>query len=83
MWRTPLRGSKRPTKTIVRWPSTAPSGGASGEKKVVSTPFGMTSHESSGKEGDSESTLYVNLPASKKVGAEFNSQLLGVATVIR
>jgi hypothetical protein len=35
------------------------------------------------EEGDSESTLYVNLPASKKVGAEFNSQLLGVATVIR
>ena len=35
------------------------------------------------EEGDSESTLYVNLPASKKVGAEFDSQLLGVATVIR
>jgi hypothetical protein len=35
------------------------------------------------EEGDSETTLYVNLPASKKVGAEFNSQLLGVATVIR
>jgi hypothetical protein len=35
------------------------------------------------EEGDSESTLFINLPASKKVGAEFNSQLLGVATVIR
>jgi hypothetical protein len=35
------------------------------------------------EEGVSETTLYVNLPASKKVGAEFNSQLLGVATVIR
>jgi hypothetical protein len=35
------------------------------------------------EEGESESTLFINLPASKKVGAEFNSQLLGVATVIR
>jgi hypothetical protein len=35
------------------------------------------------EEGDSETTLYVNLPASKRVGAEFSSQLLGVATVIR
>jgi hypothetical protein len=35
------------------------------------------------EEGVSETTLYVNLPASKRVGAEFNSQLLGVATVIR
>jgi hypothetical protein len=35
------------------------------------------------EEGANESTLYVNLPASEKVGAEFNSQLLGVATVIR
>jgi hypothetical protein len=35
------------------------------------------------EEGATESTLYINLPASKKVGAEFNSQLLGVATVIR
>ncbi len=35
------------------------------------------------EEDVSETTLYVNLPASKRAGAEFNSQLLGVATVIR
>ena len=34
-------------------------------------------------ESENETALYVNLPASKKVGAEFSSQLLGVATVIR
>jgi hypothetical protein len=35
------------------------------------------------EEGPTETVLYVNLPGSKKVGAEFSSQLLGVATVIR
>lgn len=34
-------------------------------------------------ESGDERTLYVNLPAAKKVDAEFSSQLLGVATVIR
>ena len=56
MCRTPLRGSNRPTKTIVRFPGAVPSGSACGEKKSVSTPFGTTSQSSPGNDGDSEST---------------------------
>jgi len=46
---TPFLGSKRPTKMIVRLPSTRAIAGAAGEKNSVSIPFGIVRKLRSGK----------------------------------
>ena len=41
---SPLRGSKRPQKTMFWWsPMSSATGSAAGEKWLVSIPFGITS----------------------------------------